>query len=369
MNMFKSRLSRLDNLMVSNKIDAIVLNPGPSLVYLTGLHFHLMERPTVFVYQRGEAPLLIVPELESAKLANISISLKVHTFGDDPATWQGVFDQAFSKWKNKSIVVGVEAIRLRFLEMEYLQKAAPAAKFVSGESVVSVLRSQKDDHEIDCMRKAVQIAQKGLLATLPMIKPGITEKELASELIIQLYKAGSSPELPFMPIIASGPNSANPHAVPSERKLKLGDLLVIDWGAAYEDYFSDLTRTFAIGQPEPELVEIYKAVQGANAAGRAAGKPGLPAGAVDDVTRRVIDQAGFGSYFTHRTGHGLGMEAHEQPYMFAGNPLILEKGMTYTVEPGIYLPEKGGVRIEDNIVVTEQGCESLSDMPRDLKIL
>jgi Xaa-Pro dipeptidase len=307
--------------------------------------------------------------LESSKLASISTPIKVHTFGDDPATWQGVFNQAFSSWKNKPVIFGVEAIRMRFLELDYLQKAAPSAKFVSGESVVSVLRSQKDEHEIDCMRKAVQIAQKGLLATLPFIKPGISEQDLASELIIQLYKAGSAPELPFMPIIASGPNSANPHTVPSARKLQTGDMLVIDWGAAYEDYYSDLTRTFAIGQLEPELVAIYNTVQGANAAGRVAGKPGLPAGAVDDLTRRVIDQAGFGRYFTHRTGHGLGMEVHEQPFMFAGNQLILETGMTYTVEPGIYLPGKGGVRIEDNIVVTEQGCESLSDMSRDLRIL
>lgn len=367
--MLKSRLLRLDKLMASNEIDAIVLNPGQSLVYLTGLHFHLMERPTLFVYQRGEAPLLILPDLESAKLASISMPMSVHTFGDDPGFWQGVFDQALSKWKNKSIRVGVEPIRLRFLEMQYLRKAAPSAKFISGESVVSVLRSQKEVHEIECMRKAVQIAQKALLTTLPLIKPGITEQELASELIIQLYKAGSSPELPFMPIIASGPNSANPHAVPTTRKLQKGDLLVVDWGAAHEYYLSDLTRTFAIGDPAPELVEIYKAVQGANAAGRAVGKPGLPAGAVDDVTRRVIDQAGYGQYFTHRTGHGLGMEAHEQPYMFAGNQLELAPGMTYTVEPGIYLPGKGGVRIEDDVVITENGCESLSDMSRDLKIL
>jgi len=367
--MLKSRLSRLDKLMASNNIDAIVLNPGPSLVYLTGLHFHLMERPTIFIYQRAESPLLILPELESAKLASIAMPISVHTFGDDPATWQGVFDQALSKWKNKPLIVGVEPNRLRFLEMEYLQRAAPGAKFVSGDSVVSVLRSQKDKHEIECMRKAVQIAQNALVATLPFIQPGITEHDLASELIIQLYKAGSSPELPFMPIIASGANSANPHAVPTSRKLQKGDLLVIDWGAAYDDYCSDLTRTFAIGEPASELVEIYNAVQAANAAGRAAGKPGLPAGAVDDVTRRVIDKAGFGKFFTHRTGHGLGMDVHEQPYMFAGNSLELTPGMTYTVEPGIYLPGKGGVRIEDNIAITETGCETLSDMPRDLKIL
>ncbi|MRS02611.1 aminopeptidase P family protein, partial [bacterium] len=166
MIMLKSRLSRLDKLMASNRIDAIVLNPGPSLVYLTGLHFHLMERPTLFVYQQGETPILILPELESAKLASISMPISVHTFGDDPNTWQQVFNQAFSKWNSKSILVGVEPNRLRFLEMEYLQKATQNAKFVSGESVISVLRSQKDADEIECMRKAVQIAQNGLAATL-----------------------------------------------------------------------------------------------------------------------------------------------------------------------------------------------------------
>lgn len=367
--MYKSRLSRLDKLMASNQIDAIVLNPGPSLVYLTGLHFHLMERPTVFIYQRGKAPTLILPELENAKLANIDMPITVHPFGDDPATWQSVFDLAFSHWKNKQITVGVEATRLRFLEMDFLQKAAPSGKFISGESAISALRSQKDEHEIDCMRKAVQIAQNALSNTLPFVKPGVSEQDLASELIIQLYKAGSSSELPFMPIIAGGPNSANPHAVPSARKLESGDMLVVDWGAAYEDYYSDLTRTFAVGQPAPEMVTIFKAVQEANAAGRAVGRPGLTAGAVDDAARKVIDLAGYGQYFTHRTGHGLGMEAHEQPYMFAGNPLILAAGMTYTVEPGIYLPGRGGVRIEDNIMITANGCESLSDMSRDLKIL
>lgn len=367
--MLKNRLSRLDQLMATNKIDAVVINPGSTLVYLTGLHFHLMERPTLLFCKKGDVPQLVIPELEIAKINQLPFTVTVHTFGDDPSTWQDVFNKVFVSLRNTNITIIVESTHLRFLEFDYLQKALPQASFVSADSTFGNLRMQKDETEISCMRKAVQIAQKALQATLPVIKPGISEQDVASELILNLYKAGSAPELPFMPIVASGPNSANPHAVPSNRKLVRGDLVVIDWGAAYEDYFSDLTRTFALGELSPELKKVYDTVQSANAAGRAAGKPGVAAGAVDAAARVVIEHAEYGRYFTHRTGHGLGMEAHEPPYMFGGNQLALKKGMTYTVEPGIYLPGQGGVRIEDDMVITEDGCESLSDFPRELRIL
>ena len=367
--MQNNRFSRVDHLMASSNLDAIVLNPGPTLTYLTGLHFHLMERPTTFIYKRGSQPLIILPELEAAKLGEISQPITAIMFGDDPSSWQKAFDQAVFKLAAKNCTFGVESTRLRFLEMDFLQKASPNIKFTPAETVFSGLRMQKDNDEISCMRQAVRIAQQALTATLPMLKPGVTENEIASELIIQMYRAGSSPELPFSPIVASGPNSANPHAVPTSRKLKRGDLVVIDWGAGYNDYFSDLTRTFGIVELEPEFIEIYEAVKASNAAGRAAGKPGHAAGEVDVAARAVIDRAGFGKFFTHRTGHGLGMEAHEQPYMFGGNELILAQGMVYTVEPGIYLPGKGGVRIEDNMVVTTDGSDSLSDFSRELKII
>ncbi len=367
--MINTRLSHLDQLMASNKLDAIVLNPGPTLTYLTGLHFHLMERPTVLLYQRGEQPVIVLPELESGKLAYARIPLAAHTFGDDPSSWQAVFDQAFRRVNQQHLVVGLEPIRLRYLELDFLQKAAPACKFIAAENAISALRIQKDADEITCMRKAVQIAQTALKNTLPMLKPGVSEQEIASELIIQLYRAGSSTELPFAPIVAGGPNSANPHAVPGSRKLKRGDLVVIDWGASYNDLYSDLTRTFAIGEISPELMEIYNTVKAANATGRAAGRPGARAGDIDIAARAEIDKAGFGLFFTHRTGHGLGMEAHEQPYIFGGNELLLNEGMVYTVEPGIYLPDKGGVRIEDDLVVTADGSESLSDFSRELQIL
>ena len=219
------------------------------------------------------------------------------------------------------------------------------------------------------MRGAVKIAQDALEATLPQIKIGMTEKELSSELVVQLLKHGSEPEMPFAPIVSGGPNAANPHASPTERKLQAGDLLVVDWGATYDSYISDLTRTFAVGEVDEEYQKIHRIVQESNAAGRAAAQPGVPCANVDKAARDVIQKAGYGVYFTHRTGHGIGMEGHEEPYMRGDNMQLLEPGMAFTVEPGIYLPDRNGVRIEDNVVITETGADVLSGMPREIRVV
>jgi len=367
--MTDARIEHLKELMNRYKIDTIALNPGPTLTYLTGLEFHLMERPTVMLYQKGHKPFMILPKLESAKLAGSNLTMHAVTYSDDPSTWQEAFRAAFKHMNLEGVRIGLEGTRMRYMEMNYLQTAAPTARFVPADPVFGDLRVVKDENEIKDMRSAVGIAQQALHKVLPMIKPGSTETEIASELTIAMLRAGSDPELPFSPIVASGPNSANPHAAPTGRKLEPGDLLVIDWGARVNGYCSDLTRTFGIGKLDPELEKIYETVLLANTSGRAAGKPGLAASEVDRTSREVIDQAGFGVFFTHRTGHGLGMEAHESPYISAANAEKLEPGMTYTVEPGIYLPNKGGVRIEDNVLVTPDGTVSLSDFPRELMIL
>ena len=363
---YAQRQARLSAILDSAGGNALVLNPGSSLIYLTGLNFHLMERPVVAFFVPHAPPIIVMPELEGAKLVNLTYPIRSFPYGEDPQTWTAVFKQAADAAQIAGRTVGVEPTRLRFLELRLLEAAAPGAKFVSAETSLADLRMCKDESEIAAMRKAVQIAQQGLQATIPAIRPGISERELAGELTLQLLKAGSESEFPFTPIVSGGPNSANPHAVPTERKLQNGDLLVIDWGASFGGYVSDLTRTFAIGKVDAELVKIVEIAVQANAAGRAAGKPGAAAEAVDQAARAVIEKAGYGQYFTHRTGHGLGMEGHEAPYMRSGNLLPLQPGMTYTVEPGIYLPGRGGVRIEDDVVVTADGSESLSDMGRDL---
>ncbi len=228
------------------------------------------------------------------------------------------------------------------------------------------MRMCKDVTEIENMQRAVVIAENAFLKTLPAIKTGISERSIASELTIQMLRGGSDTEMPFAPIVASGPNSANPHSVPSDRVIQNGDLIVIDWGAAYKGYYSDLTRTIAVGEIDAELKTIYQYVKRANEAGRETAKPGIITGDVDRAGRGVIEAAGYGRQFNHRIGHGLGLEAHEEPYLFGENQQLLSPGMTFTIEPGIYLTGKGGVRIEDDVVITTYGARSLSTLDREM---
>jgi Xaa-Pro dipeptidase len=366
---FIIRQARLAEAFTKSGFDCVALNPGPSLMYLTGLNFHLMERPVIAVFLPAEAPVLILPRLESLKLEGLPFAIRAFPYDEEPSEWPGVFQSAFRAVGIEDAKVGVEPIRLRLLELRILENAAPKASFNSAEESLAALRKFKDESEVANMRAAVKIAQRGLQATLPVIKAGVTERDIAAELMVQLLRAGGEPEQAFSPIVSGGPNSANPHASPSDRPLENGDLLVIDWGAAYKGYISDLTRTFAIGQVEPEFIQIARIVAEANAAGRATAGPGEAASMVDKAARDVIEQAGYGAYFTTRTGHGIGMEVHEEPYIRAGNPLILRPGMAFTIEPGIYLPGRNGVRVEDDVVITKDGLDCLSDLPRELRVL
>ncbi len=364
------RQDQLSIALQTGDFSGLVLNPGASMRYLTGLEFHLMERPVAAIFIPRAPIIMIVPELETAKLEKLPYAVHVFTFGDDPGTWQQVFKQALraAGWRNDK-KIGIEPQRLRLLEFRLLEGASSGLQYVSAESALSSLRMQKDKIELAAMRKAVEIAQNALHETLPLIKTGTTEKEIAAELTLQLLRGGSEPEIPFSPIVSAGPNSANPHATPSQRPIQPGDCLVIDWGATYDGYISDITRTFSVAEADDEVMRVAQIVLQANKAGRDAAQPGISAGAIDNVARRVIQEAGYGNYFIHRTGHGIGMESHEEPYLFAGNEQILKPGMTFTIEPGIYLPNRNGVRIEDNLVITEDGVECLTDLNRDLVVV
>ncbi len=367
--MTPARFDKLNASLRTSDLDAVILNPGPTLTYLSSLHFHLMERPVVLLYAKDQDPAIVLPELELQKVASLPYKLQVFAYPENPSEWDAAFRKAVQALGLDGKRIGVEPRQLRLLEFRHVKSGAPEADYPDASEVLSGLRLRKDKAEVDAMRHAVKIAQDALEATIPFIKVGMTEREVSSELVVQLLKHGSDPEMPFSPIVSGGPNSANPHASPTDRKLQTGDLLVVDWGAAHDGYISDLTRTFAVGQVEAEYEKIHKTVQEANAAGRAAGKPGVPCANVDQAARDVIEKAGYGQYFTHRTGHGIGMEGHEEPYMRGDNMQLLEPGMAYTVEPGIYLPGRNGVRIEDNVVVTETGADVLSDMPREIRVV
>ncbi len=367
--MFQNRINRLIELLKNNHLDALALNAGVDLTYFCGLQFHLSERPVVLIISSTSEPILIHPELETEKVRSASIPLKSIAYGEDQSQWIQSFTKAFEELPLEKKNIGVNPTSMRFLELEFLKKASPESRLVSAASILSAMRIQKDPIEISSIKKAVEIAEIALENILNFIKIGKNEKEIASELTLQLLRAGSDPELPFMPIVASGPNSANPHAIPTERKIIAGDMLIIDWGGRSNGYISDLTRTFAIGFVQEELKNIYHIVEKANQDARKFSKKGMTSHQVDEAARRVISNAGYGELFIHRTGHGIGLEPHEEPYIQEGNQTRLDNGMVFTIEPGIYLPGKGGVRIEDNVIIQNDQAITITSLPRELRIL
>jgi Xaa-Pro dipeptidase len=367
--MSNTRLDKLYAALDKAGLDAAAINPGPTMFYLSGIRFHLMERPIVVLFAPGKPPAVVLPELELPKAALFPYEVQPFSYGENPSTWDEAFRKAARALGLDGKKIGVEPLAMRLVEFRHVKAGAREADFPDAGEALGSLRLIKDADEVARMRRAVEIAQNALEAVIPQVKIGMVEREIAAELTLQLLRHGSDPEIPFSPIVSGGPNGANPHASPTERKLQAGDLLVIDWGATSEGYVSDLTRTFAVGKVDAESEKIHKIVQEANAAGRAAGKPGVPCASVDKAAREVIERAGYGKFFTHRTGHGLGMEGHEEPYMRGDNMRILEPGMAYTVEPGIYLTGRNGVRIEDDVVVTKSGVDVLSDMPREIRIV
>jgi Xaa-Pro dipeptidase len=366
---YKSRVSRLVEALPEHRLEALVLLPGPNLIYFTGLSFHLMGRPTLAVFTPDLPPLILVGELERIKAEGCVLAPSVITYGEDMASRQAAFKKLEARLGLARRRVGVEPLRMRWMEEQSLMEAAPGIRLASAEAALEPLRAVKSTEELASIERAVAIAESALQTLLPSVRPGVTERELASELTLQLLRAGSEPELPFPPIVAAGPNAALPHAVPTGRRLERGDVLILDWGATLDGYISDLTRTFFLGEADAEMRRIYETVARANSAGREAAGPGVACRDVDRAARRVIEAAGYGPAFLHRTGHGIGLEAHEPPYLRSDNESLLTAGMTFTVEPGIYLESRGGVRIEDNVVITPEGGRTLSRLPRELVTL
>lgn len=358
-----NRLERLQPQIIAHGLDGIALMPGPNMVYISEMHIHVSERPILLFVPADDDPAIIIPTLEAMKAQDAGIPKNRIFAWSDTDGYAGAFQQACAQLGLADYVLGVEALHMRVLELELLQRYAPGLQTAHAEPMMMALRLVKDDAEIVAMQKAIDVAQKAMDALLPEIKIGMTEKHVAALLTRLLLEMGAD-SIAFGPIVSTGPNSASPHAVPTERPLQSGDLLVIDWGCFVDGYPSDITRTFAVGDIDPELQRVYNAVKLSNEQGKLASGPGASGQDVDRAAREVIEEAGYGDYFIHRTGHGLGLEVHEPPFMMEGNSEPLTVGNVFTVEPGIYLPGRGGVRIEDDVVITENGYRSLTTYPR-----
>lgn len=366
--MYQERVNRLQAGLQSLQIDCLALIPGANLRYMTGLDFHLMERATIAFFPRSGQPVLMLPALECVRFeATRPFEAQIFGWSDTEGPEAAVRKAVMALPEVQKFAV--EYLRMRVHEMRLVQRHVPTAFVEDAQPVMDTLRLTKTAEEVAAMRKAIEITESALDAVLRSLEPGMTEREIAARInIAQLERGGGV--LPFEPIVLIGPNSALPHGTPTERQLEVGDVLLFDFGTTSEGYVSDLTRTFVFGkEPGARVREVYEIVKQANAAGRAAAKPGVPCQEIDRAARKVIEAAGYGQYFIHRTGHGIGLDGHEGPYMREGNEQKLEVGMCFTVEPGIYLPGEFGVRIEDNVVVTDDGTQTLTDYDRELKVV
>jgi Xaa-Pro aminopeptidase len=341
----------------------LVASPSPDLVYLSGYDPMLLERPTLLVLRSDAEPAMLVPALE-LPLARQSpvgdrIELVEWSDGDDPYEAASRLLPADGR-----IAVGD---RLWASHLLGLQSALPGTTFASASAVLGRLRAVKDDDELASLRSAAHAADAAFDAILGEAFVGRTEAEVAADLARFLVDAGH--DRADFTIVAGGPNAASPHHEPGARTIGPGDPVVMDFGGALDGYFSDMTRTVVAGEPPEGFEEIYAVVRDAQATGLAVAGPGVAAGDVDAAAREVIRRAGYGEWFVHRTGHGIGLEVHEPPYLVRGNDQQLEPGMAFSVEPGIYLSGRFGVRIEDIVAVTSDGAESLNRSPRDLLVV
>jgi Xaa-Pro dipeptidase len=357
----KERIEQLLPVAEAMGLDALALVPGPNLFYTSHLSFFLSERPIVALLPVDAAPVVVLPELEAGKAA--AEGYETFTYTDEEG-YTLAFHEACASLELAEARVGVEALRMRVLEAHILERFAPGVELVPVDEIYAEKRMTKTVAELNAMRRAVEVAERAFLEWITFLRVGMTEREAAARLVGALLGGGAD-GLAFDPIVASGPNGALPHAVPGERVFQAGDWIVVDWGARVEGYCSDLTRAVVIGTPGEQMARLHRIVVEANAAGRDAVLPGAEAESVDAAARRVIQSYGYGAQFFHRTGHGLGLEEHEPPYIVRGNLRTLAPGMTFTVEPGIYVEGLGGVRIEDDVVVTDAGVETLTSLTRE----
>ena len=365
--MFAKRLRRLAERQGAAGIDCVALMPGPNLRYLTGMTLPMSERPIVAFFALDRRPAVLLPTLEKGRAEGMAgDDVDFFSYADEEGP-DCAFARVVEALELDGKRVSVEYRHMRVLELRSLEVVAPRARFASMEETFPELRIIKDRHEVGAICDAIAKTEQALHALISRPLIGSTERQIANRLMQEMMKAGAD-RVGFI-IVVAGPNGADPHAGPSGRPVQEGELMTIDCGTVHDGYPSDITRTFAFGEVNDELRRIYEVVGRSNAAGRDAARPGVAAQDVDRAARKVIEDAGYGEYFIHRTGHGLGLEGHEPPYIVEGNERRLEPGMVLTIEPGIYIPGVGGARIEDDVVITEDGLECLTTFPRELMVV
>ena len=360
----ETRRERLAAELAEDRLAAVVVAPSPDLVYLTGYGPMPLERLTALVIRPDGAAVLVVPELERQLAMDSAAGQTLETNqvvgwrdGDDP------YNLVASILPSEGRVAIGD--RMWASHVLALQRTAPALAFEPASRIIGRLRAVKDPDELGALRRAGRGADEAFRQICGTRFLGRREEEIAEDLAALLLEHGHS-RADFT-IVASGPNAASPHHEPSGRTIFPRDVVVMDFGGEVGGYFSDTTRTVVVGEAPAGFEEVYRLVQEAQDAAVRTVRPGVTAQDVDRAARRIIDTAGYGERFFHRTGHGIGLEVHEPPYIIEGNETVLTPGMTFSVEPGVYLEGRFGVRIEDIVAVTADGVERLNRSSRELQ--
>lgn len=344
----------------------LVLTPGYDLRYLTGARAQTFERLTALVLPTAGDPTIVVPRLELAALKEsavpeLGVAVRDWVDGDDP---YALVAHALAGVDQPAVAVTESMPALHLLPLAQTLGAVP----VLATDVLRSLRMVKDHSEIDALRAAGAAIDRVHARVPEFLVPGRTEADVAADIAEAIVAEGHS-EVAFI-IVGSGPHGADPHHECSDRQLREGDVVVVDIGGPYGvGYNSDCTRTYSIGEPDDDVRRRYAVLQEAQRAAVAAVRPGVTAEQVDAAARDVLAAAGLAEAFVHRTGHGIGLSVHEEPYIVAGNALPLQQGMAFSVEPGIYFAGEWGARIEDIVIVTGDGAEPVNNRPHDLTVV
>ena len=375
-DVYAQRLAAAARATTEAGLAGLVITPGYDLRYLVGSRAQTFERLTALVVPAAGDPTMIVPRLELAAMkesavGELGIALRDWVDGDDPyalvaAALGGSSAPLAVAGKSAPLAVAVtdSMPALHLLPMAETLGVVP----VLATDVLRTLRMIKDAAEVEALRKAGEAIDRVHARVPEFLVPGRTEADVAADIAEAIVAEGHS-EVAFI-IVGSGPHGADPHHECSDRELRSGDIVVVDIGGPYEPgYNSDSTRTYSIGEPDPDIARRYAVLQRAQRAAVDAVRPGVTAEQIDAAARDVLAAEGMGEAFVHRTGHGIGLSVHEEPYIVAGNRLELQEGMAFSVEPGIYFPGEWGARIEDIVIVTADGVQSVNNRPHDLVVV
>jgi len=360
------KLDHLQAYMVSENIDLIYLDNPNTVAYFTDFESDPHERIVAYVVAQNDH-FLFVPDLEKEEAQTQGNVDAIYSYADEESPWAIIGEKSFEMTREINLVC-IDETSLTVERYFALQDVLQTTHFEDIGPFINQMQVVKTDDEIDKMRTAGQLADEALQIGIDALKEGVTEQEVAASIDMEMKKKGVS-EMSFPTLVLFGDHAASPHGNPGARQLKANEFVLFDLGVIYDGYASDVSRTVAFGPVTEKEEAIYQVVLNAQTAAQEAVKPGMRAGELDQLAREIIEDAGYGEYFTHRLGHGIGKTAHEFPSIHGSNETILEPGMCFSIEPGIYIPGEVGVRIEDCVYVTETGCKPLTVRDKELETI